>query len=135
MKCPRCARNLEVTEVGGVQVDVCQGGCGGIWFDAFELTKMDQPNESAGWLLEHIRIDLEVSFDADDPVFCPRCMGIGLMRQRYPSNHRLTVDNCRVCGGVWLDFGELFGIRDSNQASPAARAESAQILRSLKPEM
>jgi len=27
-------------------VDVCQNGCGGIWFDNFELEKVDEKHET-----------------------------------------------------------------------------------------
>ena len=47
MKCPRCENELELVNQSGVEVDACRRGCGGIWFDAFELEKMDQPDESA----------------------------------------------------------------------------------------
>jgi len=29
MKCPAC--DCEMTEMGGVSVDACHGGCAGIW--------------------------------------------------------------------------------------------------------
>ena len=48
MNCPACGNVLEEMKVGDVMVDVCQGGCGGIWFDNYELEKFDEPHESAG---------------------------------------------------------------------------------------
>ena len=42
MKCPACDRELTETQVGAVAVDICQGGCGGVWFDAFELQRVDE---------------------------------------------------------------------------------------------
>ena len=44
MKCPACDHELTELQVGSLYVDVCQGGCGGIWFDAFELPRVE--NES-----------------------------------------------------------------------------------------
>jgi len=132
MQCPRCSHELQPATVGGVKVDVCQNGCGGIWFDAFELEKMDQPDESAGWLIDNIRIDLGVAVDTEAPVHCPHCEGLELMRQRYPNNHRLILDKCRGCGGIWLDFGELFGIRSSNEPSAMLREDSGKLLRGLR---
>jgi len=43
MNCPACGNILEQMTVGDVTVDVCQRGCGGIWFDNFELEKFDEP--------------------------------------------------------------------------------------------
>src|ERR1044071_6617213 len=41
MQCPACFNELSPFHVGSVAVDVCQGSCGGIWFDAFELQRVD----------------------------------------------------------------------------------------------
>ena len=132
MNCPRCNRSLEVVSVGGVNVDVCQNGCGGIWFDLFELEKMDQPDESAGWLLDNMRIDLALSVDYNKHIDCPRCSGISMMRQSYHGNRSIMIDKCQSCGGTWLDFGELFAIRSGNPATEEHRAGSANLLRDLK---
>ena len=54
MRCPVCANVLSRKTVGGITVDVCAGGCGGIWFDRYELMKVDESHESAGeelWML------------------------------------------------------------------------------------
>ena len=39
MNCPACGNVLKEMTVSDISVDVCQGGCGGIWFDNFELKK------------------------------------------------------------------------------------------------
>ena len=48
MKCPACFNQLTEMQVGSLVVDVCDGGCGGIWFDAFELQQVDEEDEAAG---------------------------------------------------------------------------------------
>ena len=116
MNCPRCPRSLTPIKVGGVTVDVCQNGCGGIWFDLFELEKMDEPDEAAGALLDGMRVDLGAEVDLAKPVKCPRCEGVTLMRQKHPSNPDVMTDKCQVCGGVWLDYGELFEVRSGDSA-------------------
>ena len=57
MKCPACRNELTPFHVRDLTVDVCQGGCGGIWFDAFELQKVDEPREIAGEPLLNIQRD------------------------------------------------------------------------------
>ncbi len=47
MKCPACFNELAAMQVGSVKVDVCEGGCGGIWLDAFELQQVDEEEEEA----------------------------------------------------------------------------------------
>ena len=42
MKCPACGNELSQMVAGEITVDVCKGGCGGIWFDHFELQKVDE---------------------------------------------------------------------------------------------
>jgi len=39
---------------------------------------------------------------------CPKC-GQDLREERY---HRVQVDRCAVCGGVWFDAGEAEGLLD-----------------------
>lgn len=39
MHCPKCGDDLEVTHLGGVEVDVCPD-CGGLYLDAGELDKI-----------------------------------------------------------------------------------------------
>ena len=48
MKCPACEKELQQITIETITLDVCEGGCGGIWFDNFELEKVDEPHESAG---------------------------------------------------------------------------------------
>src|SRR5436189_5561943 len=57
MKCPGCFNELTSLQVGNLTVDVCNGGCGGIWFDAFELQRVDEVQEVAGERLLEIRRD------------------------------------------------------------------------------
>ena len=45
VKCPACGNNLTEKKFGEVTVDVCEGGCGGVWFDWFEFKKVDEPHE------------------------------------------------------------------------------------------
>ena len=48
LECPGCSSAMTAMEAEGVTVDVCAGGCGGIWFDWFELARVDEAHESAG---------------------------------------------------------------------------------------
>ena len=113
-------------------MDACQDGCGGIWFDAFELEKMDQPDEAANGLLEGMRVDAEIVPDFAKAIDCPRCEKQKLMRQQYPGNAEVVIDKCQACGGIWLDFGELFLIRSSNPSTVEVRARTAALLSGLR---
>jgi len=120
MICPACSRKLTETQVGAVAVDVCHGGCGGIWFDAFELQRVDEQHEAAGERLLEIPRDPAVVVDATRKRACPRCDGIKLKRHFFSARRKVEVDQCPSCGGYWLDAGELEQIRAEKAASAAA---------------
>lgn len=136
MKCPACFNALTKMQVGSVEVDVCQGGCGGIWFDAFELQQVDEEEERAGEHLLEIKRDPRVAVDPKRKRECPRCEGVKLMRHFFSAKRRVEVDQCPNCNGYWLDAGELASVRaeraESEKVSEAARSTvSAETIRYL----
>ena len=48
IECPVCSSVMSRMEAEGVTVDVCAGGCGGIWFDWFELARVDEAPRVGG---------------------------------------------------------------------------------------
>ena len=128
MRCPACFNELSQLKVGELVVDVCQGGCGGIWFDAFELQKVDEENESLGEPLLHIRRNERLTVDQSRKRECPRCAGIKLHRHFFSAKRRVEVDQCPNCGGYWLDAGELALVRaERGQAATAGQARQSSI--------
>ena len=125
MKCPACFNELTETQVGSLVVDVCKGGCGGIWFDAFELQKVDEEREAGGDYLLNIRRDHTLQVDSNQKRECPRCSGIKLKRHYFSAQRRVEVDECPNCAGYWLDAGELAQIRIEKSA-PALDAKTAR---------
>ena len=111
MKCPACFNELTELQVGNLVLDACQGGCGGIWFDNFELQKVDEESESAGEPLLHLQRDERIIVDPSRKRECPRCSGVKLHRHFFSAKRRVEVDQCPNCGGYWLDAGELALIR------------------------
>jgi len=110
MNCPACTRPLTALHVEGVEVDACHGGCGGLWFDNFELKRFDEPHESSAWEQTMVTVDAEVVVDHAAKRTCPRCAVI-MQRNFYSAQRRAQVDTCPQCGGNWLDCGELAQIR------------------------
>lgn len=139
MKCPACDYTLSPLNVGKLTVDVCQGGCGGIWFDNFEVQKVYTPvnfegaalthlelNESSdlavtveGAPFAHIERDQSRAVDYDRPRECPKCPGIVMKRHFFSGKRQVKVDKCPKCSGVWLDAGELTMIREENETAEA----------------
>jgi len=111
MKCPACSRELKSQETGGITVDVCAGGCGGIWFDNLELQKVDEESEAAGIALLNVPKDPKLTVDQAQKRHCPVCPDIFLMKHFFDAKMRVQVDQCANCGGYWLDQGELASIR------------------------
>jgi len=111
MKCPACFNELTEITIGGVTLDACDGGCAGIWFDAFELQRVDEQREVAGDQVLHLQRDPDLTVDFQRKRECPRCAGIKLKRQLFNPQVRVEVDHCPQCAGYWLDAGELEKIR------------------------
>jgi len=111
MQCPVCSNQLQQIAVGNVTVDVCKGGCGGIWFDNFELKKFDEPHEAAGKELLEIETDPSITVDVSKRLNCPKCGDVVMMRHFFSVKKKVLLDECPACGGFWLDAGELREIR------------------------
>ena len=128
MKCPACDRQLAEVQVGAVVVDICQGGCGGVWFDAFELQRVDEDHEAAGEHLVNIQRDPKRVVDHSRKRACPRCDGVILKRQLFSPKIKVEVDHCPGCAGYWLDAGELEKIRlDQKSAAAPKPGQKAQV--------
>jgi Zn-finger nucleic acid-binding protein len=128
MKCPACFNELSQVQVGSLVVDICQGGCGGIWFDAFELQRVDEEEETAGEQLLHIDRDPQVKVDPTRKRECPKCTGVKLQRHYFSARRRVEVDECPNCAGCWLDSGELAQIRlEKTQTAQEQQSNRAQL--------
>jgi Zn-finger nucleic acid-binding protein len=124
MKCPACSRDLTEFKFGGVSVDACAGGCGGIWFDAFELQRVDEQREVPSEYLLRIQHDPMIVVDQSRKRDCPRCDDVKLKRHFFSAQKQVEVDHCPNCGGYWLDAGELEKIREEKAAqSKSAKAQ------------
>lgn len=109
MECPACGNQMQEVTVGDVKVDVCKGGCGGVWFDQFELKKFDEPHKSAGAELLDVERSQGTAIDRTKKLNCPRCGDFKMLRHFFSVKHEVEVDECPNCAGYWLDAGELRG--------------------------
>lgn len=88
----------------GMSLDVCYGGCGGIWFDAAELERVSARAASALhtiWQIKRSNVQLT------EPRLCPRCPEQVLERKWFSDLQQVEIDQCPKCGGIWLDDGEF----------------------------
>jgi Zn-finger nucleic acid-binding protein len=99
--CPDCREPLAAITVAGVAVDGCQG-CGGVWFDRGELTRLAQ-----GDLTQLAAIDraFEGAAGSGAPAVegspCPVC-GTRLAPFQPPQTPQLSLTGCPAGHGTWL---------------------------------
>jgi uncharacterized protein len=124
MECPVCDTELTRMTVGGITVDACEGGCGGIWFDRYELMRVDEAAESAGERLLEVERDPDLKVKLSKRLECPKCPRVVMMRHFFSVKRQVVVDECPNCGGHWLDPGELRTIR-TEYASEEERNQAA----------
>jgi uncharacterized protein len=125
MNCPVCSNVLTPIEAGRITVDACVGGCGGLWFDRYELMRVDESDESTGESLLDIARDPNLEVDLSKRLNCPKTPGVVMMRHFFSVKRQVVVDECPDCGGHWLDPGELRTIR-TEYASEEERERAAQ---------
>ncbi|MCR4337410.1 MAG: zf-TFIIB domain-containing protein [Candidatus Omnitrophica bacterium] len=112
MNCPACGHQLVEKKVRDVVVDVCQGGCGGLWLDNLEIKKLDESHEHVGEELLNVPRQSKAIVDHQKKRSCPKCEGTVMMRHFFSPQKEAEVDVCGQCGGLWLDVGELANIRN-----------------------
>jgi Zn-finger nucleic acid-binding protein len=118
-------------------LDVCYGGCGGIWFDATELERVSSRAAATLHTIWQVPV---ANVKLTEPRMCPRCPEQVLERKWFSELKRVEIDQCSNCGGVWLDAGEFTRIHEETQGakltSPIwarAMAEAALVVAQTKP--
>lgn len=104
MNCVKCEGKLVTVRIDDVSVDQCDR-CGGIWFDAHELERVLR--RGRGHLEALARRGTHRPGDDARRGHCPRCGGDGYLVQIASPNAAIHVDTCAICGGKWLDGGEI----------------------------
>ena len=81
LPCPSCNKNLSQIIAESVQVDICNSGCGGIWFDKTELERFDEPKVFLPPQLFQVIPNALVAIDRNKTRSCPRCSNQVLQQQ------------------------------------------------------
>lgn len=109
--CPVCVgTRLETFDWKDVTVDVC-ARCHGVWFDAGEMLRVAQSDSA--------RV-IDIAFKGEfEPVPLGKSMREAvrrcpvdtsdLERHEWGLDSGIAMDWCPLCGGTWLDAGELEG--------------------------
>jgi Zn-finger nucleic acid-binding protein len=99
----------------GAQVDVCEQGCQGIWFDRGELAMLDERNDGVGAALEAALRSKRKNDGRRAPLTCPKC-STAMHCHKHQRAKEVNVDECYKCGSFFLDAGELAEIRDRSMS-------------------
>ncbi|MGA2916204.1 MAG: zf-TFIIB domain-containing protein [Sedimentisphaerales bacterium] len=126
MKCPVCNAEM-VKKDFGVEVDVCENGCKGIWFDQGELRELDENNEGLGAALEEALRSPRNNQGQRGQIKCPKC-DIPMHTHKYERAKEVNVDECYNCGGFFLDSGELTEIRNNYMSDAEVDTYVKQLL-------
>ncbi len=124
--CPACGKPMRKVFMPkqGINLDICDEGCGGIYFNNREFSKFDQPHSDITPILEILKNKDFEQVDESLIRVCPVC-GTDMVKNYSSSNKLVQVDECYNCGGKFLDFGELEKIRKNyntgNNASEVLR--------------
>ena len=120
--CPRCETQLEKEIIDEVTKEFnahkCPS-CSGLWFekldDLAEIEKITEP-----LLIEFRHIPSPAK--QMEPLTCPRCNNVQYMSKvESARDHKVIMDVCYTCQGVWLDKGELQAIQQESWISIASR--------------
>lgn len=124
MNCPACGNPLASRKAGSIVVDVCDGGCGGVWFDNFELRRVD---EAGAHEIRSVQRDFSLHVNQDSRRICPKCPGQAMFRRYYSRLKRTQIDECPNCAGIWLDAGEFDAIERELSETPDTETLNASL--------
>ncbi|MBS1719609.1 MAG: zf-TFIIB domain-containing protein [Armatimonadetes bacterium] len=130
MQCLRCKGGMESEMLGELRVDRCEA-CGGKWLDPGEFMRL--------WKIDPAIIaDYESKAKAQGPpplpseqkeraVLCPMCSTV-MPEVPFQFNRNIFIEQCEGCGGVFLDRGEAFAVREylQNQTPDEAKRVAAE---------
>jgi hypothetical protein len=128
--CPDCKEEMVVYTINNKQIDYCENGCRGLWFDQGELKSVcnNIKTEFSG----EYREKTEAEVKAEGIRNCPRCKK-PMDKVNKPEDTKIYIDICKKCRGFWLDHGELEALsayfqKNRDKAIPATFAASSGFL-------
>lgn len=113
INCPACGETMEKIFIPseGINIDICTNGCGGIFFDNREFEKFNEIHEDISIIEEKLKNKNFKSVEDEGTRICPACGG-QMVKNTSGIGGKIIVDDCYLCGGKFLDFGELIKIRE-----------------------
>ena len=113
IKCPACGKQMEKVFIPseGINIDICTDSCGGIFFDNREFDAFNEQHEDISIIESKLEDKTFMPVDDASVRICPACGG-KMVKNRSKINNGIEVDDCYLCGGKFLDYGELQKIRN-----------------------
>ena len=113
IKCPACGKDMEKIFIKseGINIDICVNGCGGIFFDNREFDKFNESHEDISIIEEKYKNKTYAPVNEDKERVCPACGG-KMVKNTSAAGGDVKTDDCYICGGKFLDYGELQKIRE-----------------------
>lgn len=120
--CPACGKQMTKIFLAekGVNIDVCDKGCGGMFFDAREIQQFSGADDDISELKKALEGKNFMPVDESQTRVCPACSHNMVKTNVFG----VEVDTCYICGGLFLDNGEFEKVR-SNFKKPK-RLEQVQ---------
>ncbi len=106
-------------------LDVCYGGCGGIWFDASELERVSPQVANTLHTIWQAPVN---PAKLDEARMCPRCPDQVLDRKWFSDQKNVVIDQCPKCGGIWLDAGEFTRVYEEMHGARATASDWARVI-------
>jgi Zn-finger nucleic acid-binding protein len=103
MKCPKCFSPMVKVQFAGAQVDRCTN-CQGLFFDELEKEALEKTKNADSIDIGDAKVGRR--FNKVDRIQCPRCE-TPMMRVVALDQPHIWFEQCKVCGGSFLDAGEF----------------------------
>jgi len=104
--CPKDGTTMDAIDIEGITIDRCTT-CNGMWFDLGELREILENKElDTKSLVKDDQARDHVQVRNRATVCCPRD-GFAMMEVRDSTQQHIAYELCMMCGGIFLDAGEL----------------------------
>lgn len=110
--CPRCHGAMRSLRAGEILLDRCDT-CLGLWFDTLELDKIAQNRKAVAALDPTPTHPTHASPHRPHSMLCPRDRSTLITMHALGQPH-IPYESCTVCGGAFLDPGELADLSELN---------------------
>lgn len=129
IKCPACGKDMKKIFIKseGINIDICTKGCGGIFFDNREFDKFNEEHEDISVIEETLKGKKFEAVDDNADRTCPAC-GAKMVKNTTKTGGNVKIDDCYICGGKFLDYGELQKIREEYSTDEARENGAMEFL-------